>query len=146
MYLLDTNIVATLLLGKNPADQAIRIRDWLVQQSDSLYLCTVSVAEIEAGIAKARRQRASKKAEDLSLWLDTVLHAYADRILPLDVGSARLIGKLLDKAYGAGGMPDFEDAAIAAIAHSRHLQVLTRNSRHFEFFGVPFINPDKDLP
>ncbi|WP_438753112.1 type II toxin-antitoxin system VapC family toxin [Pararhizobium sp. O133] len=146
MYLLDTNIVATLLLGKNPSDQEIRIRDWLVQQSDGLYLCTISVAEIEAGIAKAQRQGASKKAEDLSHWLDTVLDAYADRILPLDMGSARLTGKLLDKAYGVGGMPDFEDAAIAAIAHSRHLQVLTRNVRHFELFGVPFINPYEYLP
>jgi predicted nucleic acid-binding protein len=146
MYLLDTNIVATMLLGKTPSDQEIRIRDWLVQQSDGLYLCTISVAEIEVGIAKAQRQGASKKAEDLSRWLDIVLDAYADRILPLDIGSARLTGKLLDKAHGAGGMPDFEDAAIAAIAHSRHLQVLTRNSRHFELFGVPFLNPYEYLP
>lgn len=146
MYLLDTNIIATLLLGKNPSEQEIRIRDWLMQQSNGLYLCTISVAEIEAGIAKAQRQGASKKAEDLSRWLETVLNAYVTRILPLDIGSARLAGKFLDKAYGAGGMPDFEDAAIAAIAHSRNLQVLTRNARHFELFGVPFVNPYERLP
>ncbi|MCV9999887.1 PIN domain-containing protein [Pararhizobium sp. YC-54] len=146
MYLLDTNIIATLLLGTKPSDEEINIHDWLLQKSGSLYMCAISVAEIEAGIAKSERQGASRKAEDLSRWLDNVLDAYADRILPLDIVSARLAGRLLDKAYGAGGSPDFEDAAIAAIAHSKHFLVLTRNARHFQLFGVPFINPYEHLP
>ena len=146
MYLLDTNIIATLRLGAKPSIEELNLLDWLLTHSNDLYISTISIAEIEAGIAKLERQGALRKAEDLSHWLDSVLGHYASRILLLDKDSARLAGRLLDKAYGAGGLPDFEDAAIAATAHSKNLQLLTRNVRHFQLFGVPFINPYERLP
>jgi hypothetical protein len=47
------------------------------------------VAEIEDGIAKARREGATRKSVDLSAWLETVLHLYGDRVLAFDAATAR---------------------------------------------------------
>lgn len=39
-----------------------------------------------------RRQGAVRKADGLAVWLETLLHLYGDRILPLDVTVARQLG------------------------------------------------------
>ena len=46
-----------------------------------LFLSAVTVAEIEDGIAKLRREGATRKSEDLKDWFETVLHLYGDRVL-----------------------------------------------------------------
>jgi toxin FitB len=61
------------------------------EHSTKLYLSVVTVAEIEDGIAKARRERARRKATDLASWLETLLHLYGNRILPFDVACARRV-------------------------------------------------------
>jgi predicted nucleic acid-binding protein len=42
--------------------------------------------------------------------------------------------------------PDFADVAIAATAKLRGFTILTRNARHFEPLGVPFLDPFAELP
>lgn len=146
MYLLDTNILSALALGKNASAQDNRVRRWLIDVTDDLYISTISVAEIEAGIAKLSRQGATRKAGELTDWLNGILTSYRDRIVPLDLPAARMTGLLLDRAIGAGGDPDFEDAAIAACAVVSDMTVVTRNARHFQLFDVPFIDPYQSLP
>ena len=68
------------------------------------------------------------------------------RVLPFDVPAARLAGEWMDAARAAGRMPGFADIAIAAIAASRDLTVLTRNLRHFGSLGAPAIDPFDSLP
>jgi hypothetical protein len=116
------------------------------EQSAQLYLSTVTVAEIEGGIAKARREKARRKASDLTEWLETLLHLYGDRILPFDLAAARVAGALSDVARSKGSAPGFADIAIAATAHCRGLTLLTRNTRHFEPLGLPTVNPFERLP
>lgn len=116
------------------------------RNSVGLVLSVVTVAEITDGIAKARREGATRKATALSGWLDTLLHLYGDRILPFDVAVARIAGTLSDAARGQGHAPGFADIMIAATAQHHGLTILTRNVRHFEPLGVAVVDPFTALP
>lgn len=145
MYLLDTNIISATSPLRTQDLNSQAARAWLAAHADQFFLSTVTIAEIESGIAKAERNGAGKKARLLGQWLDLTLHLYSDRVLPLDVATARLTGRLFDQAVGRGGDPGFEDAAIAATALQHDHTVLTRNLRHFRLMDVrsvdPFANP-----
>jgi hypothetical protein len=142
MYLMDTNVIS----AGAPSRPASDLIPWMDQHSASLYLSTVTVAEIEDGIAKAKREKATRKAADLAAWLETLLHLYGDRILAFDLAAARIAGVLSDLARGRGAKPGFADIMIAATARSHGLTILTRNGRHFEPLGIPTVNPFDGLP
>jgi len=139
MYLVDTNVISAAAPSKAMAQT--ELVDWMERNTDRLYLSVITIAEIEDGIAKARREGARRKAAQLGSWLETVLHLYSARILVLDVGVARLVGRLSDLARGRGHAPGFADLVIAATARSHGLQVLTRNLRHFTIVDVPARDP-----
>lgn len=122
------------------------LRDWMERNSHALYLSVITVAEVEDGLARSRRTGAHAKATRLADWLDTVLHLYADRILPIDIATARRIGTLADQARGQGHDPGLADLAIAATALVRGYAVLTRNLCHFAPLGVPAHDPFDTLP
>ncbi len=111
------------------------------ENSDCLFLASVTVLEIEDRIAKLRRERNPRKAAALTAWLDAVIHLYAERILPLDVSVARIAGQLSDRARNRGCSPGLVDIAIAATALRHGLTVLTRNIRDFEPLNVPSRDP-----
>lgn len=115
-------------------------------QSASLFLSVVTVAEIEDGIAKLRRERATRKGSDLASWLETVLHLYGQRVLVFDTPIARLAGAIADRARGRGHAPGFADIVIAATARQHKLTILSRNLRHFEPLGVAVLDPFVALP
>ena len=146
MYLVDTNVISAASPLRREDGDVGALRAWLTAASERLFLSAVSVAEIEAGIARARRMGAVKKASALAAWLDLTLHLYAGRVLPFDTAVARIAGRLLDQAAGRGGDPGFEDAAIAATAVHAGFVVLTRNVRHFRLMEVSFIDPFSSLP
>ena len=122
------------------------LTDWMDRNSASLFLSVITIAEVEDGIAKSRRLGARRKAEQLSAWLETVLHLYAARVLPVDLETARRIGVLSDHARGQGQAPGLADLAIAATAQRHGYTVLTRNLRHFGPLGVPAVDPFETLP
>jgi toxin FitB len=111
-----------------------------------LFLSTVTVAEIEDGIAKLRRERATRRGEDLAAWLETVLHLYGDRVLPFDIPTARIAGALSDRARGQGQALGLADIIIAATARQHGLTILSRNVRHFVPLGVSVLDPFDNLP
>jgi predicted nucleic acid-binding protein len=139
VYLVDTNVLSVGAPTKAERPDAL-IR-WMDRHSDELYLSVITVAEVEDGIAKARRGGATRKADRLTEWLDAVLHLYSSRIIPLDIGIARVLGRLADRARGAGQMPGLADLAIAATAQSLGYTVLTCNLRHFVALGVAARDP-----
>jgi predicted nucleic acid-binding protein len=144
LYLVDTNVISAGAPSKYGARADLVA--WMDASSDRLFLSTVTVAEVEAGIAKARRQGAAKKAETLSWWWGAIEHLYGARILPIGLDVARAAGQLLDKARAAGGKPDSADVAIAATAQVHGLTILTRNTKHFGGLGIPLANPFENLP
>jgi predicted nucleic acid-binding protein len=146
MYLLDTNILSVLSPKPIQAPNERAVQAWIEATSSELFLSVISISEIELGIAKANRQGASRKAEALMQWLAGITHLYGGRLLSLDIEAARLTGRLLDRAYGRGWDPGYEDAAIAATAVARGFTVVTRNTRHFQTMDVPCLDPYVALP
>jgi hypothetical protein len=144
MYLVDTNVISAGAPSK--AVSAAELVRWMDDHSTRLYLSVVTVAEVEDGIAKARRERARNKAANLTAWLDTLLHLYGDRVLAFDVTAARVAGELSDLARSKGFAPGFADIVIGATARTRQLIILTQNIRHFAPLGIPTVNPFRELP
>jgi toxin FitB len=143
MYLVDTNVISARLPAR---PVPLSLTEWMDTHSASLFLSAVTVAEIEDGIAKSRREGATRKSADLAAWLETLLHLYGDRVLAFDTATARIAGLISDHARGLGKAPGFADIIIAATAQQHGLTILSRNLRHFEPFGVSVIDPFQRLP
>jgi len=143
MYLVDTNVISAGAPSKRAPPALIA---WMDAQSAALWLSAVTVAEIEDGVAKLRREGATRKSADLTAWLDGLLHLYGERVLPLDTPTARIAGALSDRARGQGEAPGLADIIIAATAQHRGLTILSRNLRHFAPLGVPALDPYLALP
>jgi len=111
-----------------------------------LFLSAVTVAEIEDGIARLRRERATRKSNDLASWLETLLHLYGGRILAFDTPAARIAGALSDRARSQGQAPGFGNIIIAATAQHHGLTILSRNVRHFAPLAMKVLDPFVALP
>jgi predicted nucleic acid-binding protein len=144
-YLLDTNAISILAppaAARNALPSHVaRFRTWVRAHDDQLFLSTITLAEIQAGISQLERKGSARRAAALAHWLGAILELYDSRTLPLTSSAALEAGRLLDRAIGAGADPGFEDAAIAATAAVHNLTVVAANTRHFEHFGVSFISP-----
>ena len=131
MYLLDTNVVSELRRLR-PHGAVVA---WLESVSDaSLYLATVTLGEIQAGIELTREQDAAK-ARELEAWLDLVADSF--NVLPVDGPAFRRWAQLMHRRSDTL----YEDAMIAAVALTHGLTVVTRNVADFLPFGVPLLNP-----
>jgi predicted nucleic acid-binding protein len=143
-YLVDTNIISAV--APTAVVRQSEFAAWMDVQSDNLFLSAVTIAEISDGIAKSKREGASRKASQLSLWLRAILHLYGDRVLPFDTPTAEIAGTLSDLARSRGHAPGFADIAIAATARRHNLAMLTRNGRHFTPMDVAVVDPFEGLP
>lgn len=143
-YLVDTNVISAA--APTAGVRRPELVAWMDARSHDLFLSAVTIAEIADGIAKAKREGASRKAADLSAWLRTVLHLYGDRVLPFDSPTAEIAGALSDLARGRGHSPGFADIAIAATARRHDLTILSRNTRDFAPTDVAVLDPFLTLP
>lgn len=132
MFLVDTDVLSAL----RKRERSRSIVRWVAsQRTGDLYLSVVSIGEIERGIEKQRLHDLDF-ADTLGRWLDDVIRLYGDRILPVDLPTARRWGRLSQ----ATGRQD-ADLLIAASALERGLTVVTCNVRHFEPTGVSVLDP-----
>jgi predicted nucleic acid-binding protein len=135
MIVLDTNVISeTMKPEPNPA-----VQSWLNKQAaETLYLSSVSLAELLFGIGTLPEGRRKKL---LSEMLYGVLDLFAGRILPFDAEAAGCYAELAVKAKTDGrGFPTL-DGYIAAIAVSRGFIVATRDTGPFEAVGMKAVNP-----
>lgn len=135
MILLDTNVVSEAIKPE-PAGPVLA---WLdAQASDTLFLSSITVAELLFGIAMladGRRRRL------LAARVDGLMEQFDARILPFDTSAARHHADLAAKARNAGrGFPT-PDGYIAAIAASCGFVVASRDTAPFIAAGLPVINP-----
>ena len=144
MYLVDTDVISAGAPSRGLASPTLV--QWMEENSERVFLSSITIAEIEDGIAEAGRQGARRKAQLLNGWLETLLHLYQERVLPFDVPAARIAGRLSDRARAKGLSPGFADLAIAGTAVSHRLSVLTRNLRHFAPLEIGAHNPFESLP
>lgn len=134
MYLLDTNVVSELRKARK-ADRGVRRWAQAVPAS-SLYLCAISILELELGILRIER-RDAKQGAILRAWLDGhVLPAFDGRILAIDTAVAQRCAALHVPSTRSD-----RDALIAATALVHGLTVVTRNVDDFQPTGVAVVNP-----
>jgi predicted nucleic acid-binding protein len=135
MYLFDTVILsATRLPDRNPV-----VRDWIGAHKDEpWFISALTVGEIRIGIETA--PSAALRAE-LEEWLADIVETYSDLILPFGLREAQAWGRIAAPFELSGQPAALVDSQIAATARVHGLTVVTRNSRHFERFGVQLLNP-----
>jgi len=136
-YLLDTCVISELV---KPAPNR-KVVDWLNEvSSKALFLSVITIGEIEKGLTKLPD---SKKKERLSVWLNTLLNEYQERILPVDLMVAENWGVLQGNAEMAGTPMSSIDSLLAATTYTHNLTLVTRNESDFVPGITPIINPWK---
>lgn len=135
MIVLDTNVISETM---KPAP-APAVLAWLNHQAaDTLYLSSVTVAELLFGVGALP---AGKRKEVLTRTVDGVIALFRDRILPFDSDAATHYAGLAVSARNLGrGFPT-PDGYIAAIAVSRGFIVASRDTAPFAAAGVSVIDP-----
>lgn len=142
MYLLDTNIVS--LFDPRRANEAAPFLEWMRQHDPLLFLSTITLTEIEAGILKLIREGKRARAHQIVALRDGLIADFKDRLLPLDVDVALTLARLAEAVRPK--VIERVDLIIAATAKVHDLTVLSRNVRHFEPTGVAIIDPLRSLP
>lgn len=142
MYLLDTNIVS--LFDPRRATEAAPVIQWMREHDPLLFLSTITLTEIEAGILKLERDGKRARAAQLVALRDGLIADFSDRLLPLDVEVALATARIAEAARPT--VIERSDLIIAATAKVHGLTLLTRNVRHFEPTGIPTIDPVRSLP
>lgn len=136
MILLDTNVVSEPL--KLTGD--VSVLTWIDAQSiETLYLSTISLAELRFGIAALTP---GKRRDTLHTNLEQrILPLFAGRILPFDAAASKAYAELRARARARGRAIAPADGYIAATATSHGLMVATRDTGPFEAAGLTVINP-----
>lgn len=136
MIVLDTNVISEL--WKAEPDPSVLA--WIdAQMVETLYLSTVTVAEIRFGVAtmpKGKRRMVYQERLERE-----VLPAFSGRILSFDLDASRAYADLMASAREAGKAIGVADGYIAATAAARGLMVATRDIGPFEAAGLKVINP-----
>lgn len=138
MYVLDTDVLSSLGSARaNP-----RLRAWFdAEDPGSAVTTVISIMEIESGIALLEAAQ-PLKASQLQTWLDGVIETAA--ILPLDIESARLLGRLrvvpalrhfIVTSPAARQTKLGADLAIAVIARQHDATVATGNFADFRLIA-----------
>lgn len=136
MILLDTNVISEPL-RREPESRVIAWID--TQPLETLYLSTITVAELRAGVALLPvGKRRSGLQESLE---KQVLPLFAGRVLPFDLPCTQAYAKLLAKARKAGLAIAAADGYIAAIAAANGFAVATRDTNPFVAAGMEVFNP-----
>ena len=138
MILLDTNVVSEPI-RRHPDS---RVLEWLdAQVIESLYLSTVSVAELLLGVESlpvGRRRTALAAALERQ-----IADLFGDRIIPFDIAAAKAFAKVVVQARSQGHTISIADGQIGGIAAAHRLRVASRDELPFRAAGLVVINPWK---
>lgn len=136
MIILDTNVISEPLRPRPCAS----VVTWLDAQTvETLYLTTISLAEIRYGIACLPTGRRRHTLHDR--FESDFVPLFHERTLAFDGPATTAYATLRANARANGvAIGDF-DALIASIAHVAGFTVATRDTAPFEAAGVAVINP-----
>jgi predicted nucleic acid-binding protein len=95
-------------------------------------------------VLKLIREGKRTRANQLLALRDGLIADFKDRLLPLDVAVALMLGRLVEAARPK--VIERVDLIIAATAKVHGLTVLSRSIRHFEPTGVAVLDPLRSLP
>lgn len=136
MILLDTNVVSEPI-RRHPD---IRVLNWLDAQAiESLYLSTVSLAELLLGVESlpiGRRRTALVAALE-----QQIADLFGDRLIPFDIAAAEACAKVVVRARSQGHSISIADGQIAGVAAANNLRIASREDLPFRAAGLVVINP-----
>lgn len=136
MVVLDTNVVSEpfkLVLAPS-------VLDWLDRQApETLYLTTVSLAELLAGIEVLPQGR--RRLELELAFTRQILPLFEGRILQFDAKAAAAFGKVRAGAQAVENTIGFAGGVMAAIAAAQGFALATRNVQDSSGAGVELMNP-----
>lgn len=137
-FLLDTNVLSEFSRSAIPPSP--NVNRWVRTASpESLYASVPSFGEIQKGIELLP---AGKKRADLESWLANDLSGwFGNNLLAVTKLISQRWGALAATAEKQGRPLGNIDGLIAATAIEHSLTVVTRNVRHFDYLGIPVLNP-----
>jgi predicted nucleic acid-binding protein len=130
-FLLDTNILSEI---RKPRPHGGVLAWFTAYHSAGFATPVVALFELQMGVEQLRSQDPERAAQ-FEFWIARLEGGTS--ILPFDAAASRETARLLHKQP----MNLMADAMIAAIAKVNGLTLATRNTRDFERFGVPQVNP-----
>lgn len=142
MYLLDTNIVSQLDPRRHA--QVPELMEWLERNGASLFLSVMTIAELDAGILKLRRESKNERADELAGLVAGILADFGDRVLPVDTETARHVARLGELTHQQPVA--LADLIIAATAVRHGLTLLTHNMSDMGRLGIGARDPFVKLP
>jgi toxin FitB len=139
-WLLDTNVISEL--RKPRCHEGVKI--WADKQSPkSMYLSTVTMAEIRFGIEQLSDEA---RHSTLSSWLESELRSwFAGRILAVDEDVILEWRRMVARGRSVRHTFSQPDLFIAAIASVHKLCVVTRNVKDFQVAEVSVLDPWKQV-
>ena len=135
-FLLDTNVLSEF--SKDTPDP--NVAGWVQANQPHLYTSTISMGELEYGIAilpDGKRKRA------LVDWLKRTNRIMEGKVFSFNLTTAYVWADMRARLHRDGYRLPFYDGMIAAIAKRYGLTVATRNTKDFEAVGVPVFNPSQ---
>jgi predicted nucleic acid-binding protein len=139
-YLIDTNVVSEIT-AKQPEEHVVRWLDGKGRRE--LWLSAVTVGELRYGV---ERLPLGAKRLRLQQYLIRLLRRFDGQVLPLNIPIAETWGRVRRQAELARRSMPLEDAMLAATAEVHELTLVTRNTRDFEGWGGPVLNPWEPQP
>ena len=131
-YLLDTNVLSET--RKKQADERVMAFLSAVEPS-ALYISVLTLGELRKGVTHKGRFD-PEAAKRLEFWVEGLEESFADRILGIDLATARLWGEL------SGQRPrPVIDTLLAATAVVHGLTLVTRNSSDVEDIALKVLDP-----
>jgi toxin FitB len=135
-YLVDTNVISE---WQKPRPQKSVLDFLLGAPKNKIFTSVICIAEIRKGIEAAPTPDLRRR---LDLWLNNDLRPFfTKRILPASEDVVFQAIKLADQVGQSRASFNMADCLIAATAKQFDLEVVTRNSKDIEIFGVAVFNP-----
>lgn len=136
MILLDTNVISEPL--KLTGDAGVLA--WIdAQMIETLFLSTISLAELRFGIAALPPGR--RRDTLIGSLEQRILPLFVGRILSFDTAASEAYAVLRARARAQGKAIAPADGYVAAMAMAHGLKVATRDTGPFEAAGLTVINP-----
>jgi hypothetical protein len=133
-FLLDTNVISEA--GKSRPHP--KVLNWLLAHYGACAIPSIAVAERYQGAFGAATPRREKLLAEIQAFVDEA----GDHLLSFDVAAAKAWGEYVSSPTLKKNPKSYPDTQIAAIAISRDLTVVTRNTADFP--GVTTFNPFED--
>lgn len=136
MILLDTNVVSETM---RPIPDR-HVIEWLNRnESSSLFISTITIAEINYGLALL--ESGQRRTDLEGRFRRFISEGFDQRVVGFDRSAADEYGKMMAGRRIMGRPLSSLDGQIGAICRVRGFALATRNERDFEACGIEIINP-----